>query len=97
MRSLSCLIFLLLPPPTVFAELICGRAIYGTPLVSDCLQALAATDFIDQTPRYFIEPQLLTSPPRSDWAAFNDPRFPIYRTQSIQLPKFWTYSMIPYS
>ena len=97
MRSLLCLIFLLLPPPTVFAELICSRSIYGSPNAAECLQALAAIPFTDQTPRYFIETQLLTSPHNSNWAAFQDPRSAMYQTQSVQLPKYWTYSKIPYS
>ena len=97
MRSLLCVIFLLLPPPTVFAEFVCSRVIYGSPNDSDCLQALAAIPFEDQTPRYFIETQLLTSPPGGNWAGFRDPRSPMYRSQSVQLPKYWTYSKIPYS
>ena len=97
MRSLLCLIFLLLPPPTVFADLTCSQVIYGSPNAAECLQALAAISFTDQTPRYFIETQLLASPPAGDWAAFEDPRAPMYQTQSVQLPKYWTYSKIPYS
>lgn len=97
MRSLLRLMFLLLPPITVFAELFCSQAIYGTPKAEDCLQALAAIGSTDQTPRYFIEIQLLTSSPGGDWQAFRDPRSQMYQTQSIQLPKYWTYSKIFYS
>ena len=97
MRSLLCLIFLLLTPLAVIAEVICSQAAYGTPFLGDCLQALVGTGFSDQTPRYFVEPQLFTSPPDADWAAFHDPRSPVFRTQSVQLPKFWTYGKVPYS
>ena len=97
MVSLLYLIFLPLTLPVVFAEVICSQAVYGTPLVEDCLQALVGTGFADQTPRYFVEPQLFASLPDADWAAFHDPRSPVFRTQSVQLPRFWTYGKVPYS
>lgn len=64
---------------------------YDSPVMQDCSQALAALPQADRFYRYYIEQQLETAPPESDWQGWTDERPSSFRMKLVQIPKFWSY------
>ena len=69
----------------------CSKEIYGVPALADCNQAINSLPTTDQSLRYFIEQQLATAPPLSDWHAWRDSRPIEEQRKPIQVPKFWAF------
>ena len=69
----------------------CSRNMYDSPVMQDCSHALATLPPADEFYRYYIEQQLKTAPPESDWQGWRDERPTIYRRKVIQVPKFWSH------
>ena len=64
---------------------------YDNPGLQDCLQTLATLPHADRLYRYYIEPQLETAPPESDWQSWADERPSPLRQKLVQVPKFWSH------
>lgn len=64
---------------------------YNSPVMRDCSFALIALPEADEHYRYYIEQQLETAPPDSDWHGWNDDRPIRQRAKVVQVPKVWSY------
>lgn len=69
----------------------CSRNMYNSPVMRDCSFALIALPEADEHYRYYIEQQLETAPPDSDWHGWNDDRPIRQRAKVVQVPKVWSY------
>ena len=64
---------------------------YGSPAMQDCSHTLAALPPADPFYRYYLEPQLETTPPKFDWQGWTDERPKKFQRKVVQVPKFWSY------
>lgn len=90
---LICLLY-----SSIAHSLLCNGAIYGNPVVEDCIQALSWIPFAEaphslpgaSALRIFAEPQQMSVP----FAALPNNRRP---RAIVQLPKIWKHSMLLHS
>ncbi len=89
----SLLCFCLLFPQTIFVHgrVYCNSRAYGSPVSADCSAALLNLPR-DSADQWFVEQQLRTNIPTSDWRPFVDGRPPAARDSIVQLPKWWSHS-----
>ena len=73
-------------------DVFCDRTRYGTPLKTDCYQALGRFP-IERYTQYFVEEQMRSSPADMAYKGFRDFRPPAYRQIVVQLPKLISYGM----
>ncbi|KAI4091942.1 MAG: hypothetical protein LQ344_003760 [Seirophora lacunosa] len=71
---------------TTTASPFCNGAIYGSPYMYSCLQALGQFPTASD-PRYFVEMQVRSAPPTYVWSAFQDPRGIEFQNTVVQLPR----------
>lgn len=64
---------------------------YNSPVMRDCSYALTALPEADEHYRYYIEQQLQSAPPDSDWHGWNDDRPIQQRAKIVQVPKVWSF------
>ena len=89
---LSYFCLLLAQVLTANATIYCSHRAFGRPSIESCKAALEAIP-MDTANRYFVEQQLRTFPPGSDWPPFVDSRPPAEQELVVQMPKFWSYSL----
>ncbi|KAL8961152.1 MAG: hypothetical protein Q9193_002254 [Seirophora villosa] len=71
---------------TTTASPFCNGAVYGSPYMYSCLQALGQFPTASD-PRYFVEMQVRSAPPTYVWPAFRDPRGIEFQNTVVQLPR----------
>lgn len=69
----------------------CNGDVYGNPVSTQCIGALARLPIHDTAVHYFVEQQLRTAPPQAVWNEFNDPRPPSEKQTVVQLPRRISY------
>lgn len=68
----------------------CDSLRYGSPSPGECIRALRKFPE-DRIAHFFVEQQMRSSPPLSNWAAFQDPRPKGQKENIEQLPKWIAY------